>query len=215
LRLVQHYNDLTEVNGLRCHGRGPAGEVLDALGSLQLLEKEIKTYIAFTDVKATNYPASKVLMDAAGWTVAKKTLDWHFWHGGDAEVNLYYKLFPNNKSDIKDKRVRAGGIYPDHRSLAGSCSMGLIDNLTKDWLQSPSYPERYLTLIRLDRKRTQEEVAKMKYFRYTKVFESDVARYFANGWKPEEWIQRDGEKNKFWNIDVKAPKLDGFVYKPA
>jgi hypothetical protein len=205
VRLVQHYNDLTEINNLRSY----YGHNSD-LEALKEIEKQVKTYVCFSDVKLC-YPGTIELMDKAGWKVAKKTCDWHQVHGGDSELRLYYKLFPNNKSDINDKRTRAGGTYPDHRSLAGSCSMGLIDNIGADWLKSPGYPERYLTLVRLTRKRTKEEIAKMRYFHYTLVFKSDVARYFANGWHPDKWPGYIQE-HSFWNT-AEAPKIDGFVYK--
>jgi hypothetical protein len=131
---------------------------------------------------------------------------------------LYYKIFPENVSDLNDKRTRERATYPCHRSLNGSCSMGLIDNLGKDWLKSPKFPERYLTLIRLDRKPTLREQAKMKYFRYRLVFKSDVASYYANGWNPEDYpVDKLGVEpsmdfeTKFW-VSKKAPTIDGFVY---
>ena len=212
MKLVQHYNDLTEVNNLRTYSRGSAGEVLDSLTSLQNLEKTIKTYIAFTDVKPTNYPATAELMDKCGWKIATKTLDWHDWHGGDCELRLYYKLFPENVSDLKNKQDRGPCTYSCHQSLSGSCSMGLVNGLDKKkWLISKNNPHKYLTLIRLDRKRTKEEVAEMRYYRYKLVFKSDVARYFANGWLPEEWPGKVAEKS--WWETPEAPKMNGFVYK--
>ena len=213
MRLVQHYNDLTEICGLRYSdiGENHYYSQGDCSETLAKLETQIKTRIAFTDVKS-NYPETIKMMDKAGWKVAKRTLDWHKVHKGDHEVRLYYKIFPDNKSDLTDKRTRQTGTYPDHHSLSGSCSMGLIDNLGKDWLQSPGYPERYLTLIRLTRKRTKQEVAKMKYFRYSLVFESDIARYFANGWKFDDFLGRDEEKD--WWKAGKGPKIGGFVWHP-
>jgi hypothetical protein len=223
MRLVQHYNDLTEINQLRSYGLGG-----NPLANLQALEKEIKTRIAFTDVK-DSYGDSVELMNRAGWTIARRTRDWHRVHCGDSAMSLYYKIFPNNTSDPADKRKRAQSTYPCHHSLSGSCSMGLIDNLEKDWLQSPKFPERYLTLVRLplssERKRTREEIAKMRYFRYRQVFKSDVARYFANGWYPDEYpkdaeasfygqaISREFEE-KFW-ASPESPKIDGFKFEPA
>lgn len=216
MQLVQHYNDLTEINGLRYAGQGRYGydkPNLSLEDALKDLEKQIKTYVAFTDVK-TSYPGTIELMDKAGWKIAKKTLDWHDVHCGDSELRMYYKLFPQNKSDIKDEQTRKHSTYTCHHSLSGSCSMGLWDKLDKDWIVNMldrRYPERYLTLIRLDRKRTKEEIAKMRYYRYKLVFKSDVARYFANGWTPDEWPGRAGDID-FWNKE-EAPKKNGFVYK--
>lgn len=207
MRLVQHYNDLTEINGLR-HG---ISYNYGCSKTLAKIEKDIKTRIAFSDVKKSHVETIK-LMNEAGWKIARKTCDWHAVHKGDYELRLYYKIFPENISDPKDNRKRQQGTYSCHRSLSGSCSMGLIDNLNKDWLKSPVYPTRYLTLIRLDRKRTKEEIAKMRYFRYELVFKSDVARYFANGWLPDEWPGRDEEHN-WWTAGL-GPKIDGFVWPP-
>jgi len=219
MNLCQHYNDLTEINGLRYGGDGRYAQglkekVLPLEEALAKAEKEIKTRIAFTDVK-TSYPSTIKLMDEAGWKIARKTLDWHDSHNGDSELRLYYKIFPGNKSDVNDKRTRESSTYTCHHSLNGSCSMGLWDELDKDWIVNMnvrSYPERYLTLIRLNRKRTKEEIAKMRYYRYRLVFESDVARYFANGWEPDEWPGSAGDR-AFWNTKD-SPKKNGFIYKP-
>lgn len=220
MNLCQHYNDLTEINGLRYGGHGryegygqEAKKVLPLAEALAEAEKKIKTRIAFTDVK-TSYPATIKMMDAAGWKIARKTLDWHDSHGGDSELRLYYKIFPENKSDVDDKQTRKSSTYNCHHSLNGSCSMGLWDKLDADWIvnmQARYQPERYLTLIRLDRKRTKEEIAKMRYYRYRLVFRSDVARYFANGWEPDAWMGKEKEK-AFWNTP-EAPKKLGFVYQ--
>src|SRR5258708_9529968 len=207
MQLVQHYNDLTEINHLRYGIKsGYSASSVDLMDDLEKIEKQIKTRIAFTDVK-TSYPETIKMMDKAGWKIARKTLDWHVVHRGDSELRLYYKIFPENNSDPKDKQKREAGTYLCHRSLAGSCSMGLIDNLGADWLKSPGYPERYLTLIRLDRKRTKKEIAKMRYFRYRLVFKSDVARYFANGWHPDEYMGRDKE-HEWWGTK-EAPTING------
>ncbi len=217
MNLVQHYNDLTEINGLRYQPYVAPGQERPSLAkALAQCEAQIKTRIAFTDVK-TSYPETIRLMDEAGWKIGRKTRDWHRVHGGDRELRLYYKIFPNNNSDLKDERKRVNGTYPDHHSLSGSCSMGLIDNIGRDWLKSPIYPERYLTLIRLDRKRTPEEIAKMRYYKYRIVFTSDVARYFANGWRPEDYFEDDiyGTKEKEFWASKDSPKIDGFKYEPA
>src|SRR6267378_3442948 len=119
MNLAQHYNDLTEINGLRYAGQGKYGydkPVLSLEESLKETEKLIKTRIAFTDVK-TSYPDTIKMMDKAGWKIARKTLDWHDSHGGDSELRLYYKLFPDNKSDVDDKRTRMGSTYSCHHSL--------------------------------------------------------------------------------------------------
>lgn len=204
MNLVQHYNDLTEVNELRVFTNFAV--------DLAALEKKIITRIAFTDAK-DSYETPKRLLDA-GWTIAKKTLDWHDSHHGDSGVNLFYKIFPENVSDVNDKQTRKRSTYSCHHSLSGSCSMGLWDKLDKDWIvnMARSWPERYITLIRLDRKRTKEEIAKMRYYRYKLVFKSDVARYFCNGWSPEEWPGVEGDR-AFW-ATPKAPKKNGFIYKP-
>jgi hypothetical protein len=229
MKLVQHYNDLTEINQLRYGiGGSYSNNVAANLQSdLKKLEGEIKTRIAFTDVKDC-YPETVKLMTEGGWKVGRRTRDWHSVHQGDSAMTLFYKIFPQNNSDPKDVRTRERATYPCHHSLSGSCSMGLIDNIDKDWLKSPSFPERYLTLVRLpltkDKRRTAEEVAKMRYFRYRLVFRSDVARYFANGWKPEDYPKDDllqyGQPNsrqfedKSWN-SKEAPKIAGFKYEPA
>jgi len=205
VNLVQHYNDLTEINNLRCF--------TDFAKDLAKLEKQIKTRIAFTDAK--NCYSTPGQLEAAGWKIGSKTLDWHDLHQGDYCVNLFYKIFPENVSYPKDKQTRKPSTYPCHHSLSGSCSMGLWDKLDKEWIvrkADRSYPERYITLIRLDRKRTKEEIAEMRYYRYRLVFKSDVARYFVNGWRPEEYPGDVGDR-KFWATD-KAPKKHGFVYKP-
>jgi hypothetical protein len=204
VQLVQHYNDLTEVNNLRCYG--------NFADDLKKLEGEIKTRIAFTDAK--DYYETPKLLLAAGWKIAKKTLDWHDAHRGDSGVNLFYKIFPYNVSDVNDKQTRKRSIYTCHHSLSGSCSMGLWDKLDKDWIvniQARCYPERYITLLRIDRKRTKEEIAKMRYYRYKLVFKSDVARYFCNGFDPEGWTE--AMDRAFW-AKPEAPKKNGFVYKP-
>src|SRR6266576_3045590 len=153
MNLVQHYNDLTEINGLRYQPYVAPGQERPSLAkALAQCEAQIKTRIAFTDVK-TSYPES----------------------------------------------------------------MRLIDNIGRDWLKSPIYPERYLTLIRLDRKRTPEEIAKMRYYKYRIVFTSDVARYFANGWRHEDHVDDDiyGTKEKEFWASKDSPKIDGFKYEPA
>jgi hypothetical protein len=204
MNLVEHYNDLTEINQLRVHG--------DFYKDLTAIEKKCKTRILFTDAK-TNYDTCGLLDQAEGWKIARKTLDWHSWHGGDCELRLYYKLFTQNNS-VGKKGNRSYSTFSCHHSLSGSCSMGLWDKLDEDWIvnMKVSYPERYLTLIRLDRKRTKEEIAKMRYYRYRLVFKSDVARYFANGWEPNEWPGFKEEKG-FWTTN-EAPKKHGFVYTP-
>jgi len=207
MRLVQHYNDLTEINQLRAY----AGQTFEE--AIKAQEALIRTRIAFTDAK-DSYETPKLLL-AAGWKIAKKTLDWHDSHRGDSGVNLFYKIFPNNVSDPNDKQTRKPSTYTCHHSLSGSCSMGLWDKLDKDWIvniDKRSYPERYLTLLRIDRKRTKEEIAKMRYYRYYLVFKSDVARYFCNGWEPDKWPGVKGDI-AFWNTP-EAPKKNGFIYKP-
>jgi len=207
MQLVQHYNDLTEINCLRKY----AGQTFEE--AIKAQEALIKTRIVFTDAK-DSYETPKLLL-AAGWKIAKKTLDWHDFHGGDAGVNLFYKIFPDNVSDLNDKQTRKPSTYTCHHSLSGSCSMGLWDKLDKDWIVNMDgryYPERYITLLRIDRKRTKEEIAKMRYYRYYRVFKSDVARYFCNGWKPNNWPGAIGDR-AFWNTP-EAPKKNGFIYKP-
>jgi len=202
MQLVQHYNDLTEIKQLRYVDRGvPSAE------KVKELEKQVKTRICFTDVKAYS-PGSIRIMDEAGWKIGRKTLDWHEAHQGDSELRLYYKIFPDINSDPNDKRKRQRPTYSCHHSLSGSCSMGLIDTLD-DWLKSPGFPYRYLTLVRLDRKRTKEEILKMRYFRYRLVFRTDVARYFANGWLPDDW-PGSVEKEKTWWNSKEAPTLKGW-----
>ena len=206
MQLVQHYNDLTEINGLRVWNKSFAEDIAE-------LEKQVKTRIAFTDAKDC-YETPK-LLTAAGWKIGSQTLDWHDSHRGDYCVKLFYKLFPHNVSDPNDKQTRKSSTYTCHHSLHRSCSMGLWDKLDNEWIVNKlerTYPERYITLVRLDRKRTKEEIAKMRYYRYRMVFKSDVARYFINGWRPEEYPGDAGDK-AFWG-KPEAPKKNGFIYKP-
>src|SRR5258706_3374191 len=149
MQLVQHYNDLTEINKLRAY----VGQTFEE--AIKVQEALIKTRIAFTDAKDC-YETPGLLL-AAGWKIAKKTLDWHDVHSGDSGVNLFYKIFPNNVSDLNDKQTRKPSTYTCNHSLSGSCSMGLWDKLDKDWILNklePSYPERYITLLRIYRTRT-------------------------------------------------------------
>lgn len=216
MNLVQHYNDLTEINGLRYWGEScgyyPTDKQVNDQdkfnAALAKYEKNCKTRVLFTDVK-NQYSTYNFMKDAPGWVHARHTLDWHSSHGGDYGVNLFYKLFPENNSDLKDKQERKQGTYMCHQSLSGSCAMGLVNDLDK-WLQSPRYPNRYITVVRLQRKRTPEEIAKMRYFQYRLAFKSDVARYFVNGWIPNEYPFKTDQKERDWWESKEAPTLKGW-----
>src|SRR5208282_943052 len=106
MQLVQHYNDLTEINGLRIFTNFEK--------DLASMEKQIKTRIAFTDAK-DNYQTPRLLL-AAGWKIGAKTLDWHDSHHGDNCVNLFYKIFPDNVSNLEDKQTRKRSTYTCHHS---------------------------------------------------------------------------------------------------
>jgi len=180
MRVTQLYQDLTEVTGFWGYNRDG--------GDMDTVDKQIKTPAAICTV-GYGYAENKKMLVKAGWTHIKSTSNWHSVHNGDKLIELYFKLFPENETKGKPNVNALEGTrrtWQDHQTLSGGCDIGC----SSDWDRfcKMQYGNRYLYLQRVLRKTlTQKQARLLGANRFTHLFSTDVAHYFAPCFSPEQW----------------------------
>jgi hypothetical protein len=204
LQFYVPYNDITEVGKLMY--ATPKSFAVD--------EKNIKTPLAFVHYGERAGCDYGNLLKDAGWTQVTSQLNWHNYHNGDNNLPIWMKLFPENKPD---KALISGAklsMYPAHNSFAYGCGGRLINRFgnfmpTKLTDCNPIHWHKFTTLIRIHggMKQKANRIAWLEAMHYRELpeFETSEAKYWVNGWKPEEWPKYAGEREVWAKFKMPKP----------
>jgi hypothetical protein len=182
------YPDLSEIGGI---GHPSAGNMRS------ILERDvpqIKTPAAIIYL-ANMENAIKTVLAENEWSHLRRTLNWHNLHGGDHPIDLWYKAFPFKTlvGPIEEWSCK----YPKHWSSTFGCGAGYEEGFPRlnDHCKASN---AYLMLFRVKKDMlTNRKLNRFKDIRYTCVFQTDTAYYFANGFPPTKWKGKDWE-HSYW-----------------
>jgi hypothetical protein len=138
----------------------------------------------------------KRVLEKNEWIHLRRTLNWHNMHGGDHPMDLWYKAFPF-KTIIGPIPRRKSPQYPRHWSSIFGCGAGYEEGFPR--LNDHCVASNaYLMLFRVTKDMlTDRKLNRFKDIRYTCVFQTDTAYYFANGFPPTKWRSIDWE-HSYW-----------------
>ena len=182
------YPDLSEIGGIG----HPSGHQMESI--LCESAPKIKTPAAIFYI-ASMEDAAKHAAERLGWTHLRRTLNWHNLHGGDHPMDLWYKAFPFKT--LVGPIKRWSRQYPKHWSSTFGCGAGYEKGFPRlnDHCKASN---AYLMLFRVKKDMlTDRKLNRFKDIRYTCVFQTDTAYYFANGFPPTKWKGKDWE-HSYW-----------------
>jgi len=182
------YQDLTEIGQIGTPSVGGMRSIL------MREEPLVKTPAAIIYLACQEPGPTEVLVEH-GWTNLRRTLNWHNWHAGDRQLDLWYKTFPF--STIVGPIPAWSRRYKKHCSSCYGCGSGYLEGFPSlnHYLAAP---EAYLMLYRvLKSKLSPRKLGRFKDIHFSCVFQTDTAFYFANGFPPAKWKGLTWER-KYW-----------------
>ena len=196
--------DITEVGQLctaALPGEDPyvyTSRTLEA--ALSLTEGTIRTPIAFA-----HYPDKYLLVKdrlfSRGWKILTCALNWHDAHNGDGRINVFYKRFACEPLPVSPGEPHRESMYRCHKSWMFGCGGRLLQAFKHYPIGRNSFYPRFLTLFRVPKEKriTSRRLSWLadRHFRPVPELDTPVATYWVNGWKPEEYPGKVGERD-FW-----------------
>ncbi len=181
METVMPYVDMSEVGRLDC------AYPLTVAQTIAELEKTIKTPIAFATISHSQITEGRAL-EENGWKPLRSALNWHNLHIGDHEIRIYMKKFEHNPVTKEQVGVRRYH-YKNHLSLAFTCGVGLISNLSEYDGLGITYVQRFLTIMRVSNFHplNDKQLEEMCKRRFSQIAKTPSATYYANGWPCDNW----------------------------